>query len=290
MKIENLLRVLMASHYTAQVECPPKLTTRGGIMLVAPPGSLKTAILKAALKSHVGALGLSDLNVQGLGRLRHSLSTGKITTLMFYEYSKLYKRDADTASNLEGLISALVDESYDKLAFDVLEAHTLPCSALVMGAMVPSFYERRLRDWESGGFARRFIWCMYRLDNPHAISNSIAKWEELAITQGVRFQVPSSTIPYTVTHKEAKQIHHWLKDNHGLETPAVLLQKVASVLRWENQAMQSRDDTMEVLQDFSESLRVHGARLTMTDEMPISAPARKITAVKSKGKGIGTAV
>jgi len=159
MKIETFVRILTAAHYAYHVEGPEKLrSVHGGIMLIAPPGHLKTAIIKASLEPHAGVLGLSDLNVQGMGRLRHSIANGKITTLTFYEFAKLYQRNESVSSNLEGVLSALVDENYHKLAFDIHEAHTLPCGALVVGAMVPDFYEFRLRFWEPSGFARRFMW------------------------------------------------------------------------------------------------------------------------------------
>lgn len=262
MKLETLLRILVASHYTHQVEGPDKLTSiHGGLMLVAPPGMLKTAILKVALDSHAGVLGLSDINVQGLGRLRHTISNGKVKTLVFYEFAKLYQRNTAVSSNVEGVLSALVDESYHKLAFDVQEAHALPCGALVLGAMVPKFYEEQLDRWQDSGFARRFIWCMYKLRNPKLVQGAIAKWQSVSFGADFRFKIPLDPIPYGLTQPEAEWIQRLLTYNHGIETPSILLQKIACVLRWENKALKRDDDTVKVLKEFAPLLTKHGGVL-----------------------------
>ena len=261
-KAETLIRVLVAAHYSHQVQGPDKLkAVHGGIMLVAPPGTLKTAILKVALEGHANVLGLSDINVQGLGRLRHSIADGKIKTLLFYEFAKLYQRNIAVSSNVEGVISALVDEAYHKLAFDVQEAHALPCGALVVGAMVPQFYEQQLKVWADSGFARRFLWVMYRLKNPTMIQEAIAKWSSVDFGTEFRFRIPLSEIEYSLTEDEARWIQSLLVHNHGIETPSILLQKIACVLRWEFKALGKKDDTIRLLKEFAPALGKHGAVL-----------------------------
>jgi hypothetical protein len=241
------------------VEGPEKLrNVHGGIMLIAPPGQLKTEILKVALADHAGAIGLSDINVQGLGRLRHTIANGKVRTLVFYEFSKLYQRHDAVSSNVEGVLSALVDEAYHKLAFDVQEAHALPCGALVIGAMVPEFYELHMKEWSPSGFARRFMWCMYRLRNPTMVQEAIAKWQSVSFSQDFRFRVPLSPIQYCLNEKEARWIQTLLAHNHGIETPSILLQKIACVLRYENKVLGLQDDTVQVLKDFAPLLSQHG--------------------------------
>lgn len=264
MKAETLIRVLVAAHYSHHVQGPEKLRqVHGGIMLVAPPGALKTAILKVALEGHANVLGLSDINVQGLGRLRHSIANGKIKTLLFYEYAKLYQRNVAVSSNVEGVVSALVDESYHKLAFDVQEAHALPCGALVVGAMVPQFYEEQLAGWGNSGFARRFLWCMYKLKNPTAIQEAIAKWKSVEFGSEFRFRIPLTDIEYSLTEAEARWIQTLLVHNHGIETPSILLQKIACVLRWEFKALGVKDDTIRIIKEFAPSLGKHGASLEL---------------------------
>lgn len=262
LKVETLIRVLVAAHYSSQVAGPERLkAVHGGIMLVSPPASMKTAIIKVALESHAGVLGLSDINVQGLGRLRHTISSGKVKTLAFYEFAKLYMRNEQVSSNVEGVISALVDEAYHKLAFDVQEAHSLPCGALVVGAMVPEFYEKQMRTWEPSGFARRFMWLMYRLRNPMLIQEAISRWESVKFGNDFRFKVPLEEIPYSLTQDEAKWIQRLLAHNHGIETPSILLQKIACVLRWENKNLDQKDDTVAVLKELAPLLSKHGGTL-----------------------------
>lgn len=272
MKVESLLKVILAAHYGRFVEGPKALRrVHGGIMFIAPPASLKSHIIKAALDGHSGFLGLSDLNVQGLGRIRHQLANGDISTLGFYEFAKLYRREQSTSGSLESLLAALVDEGFHKLAFDAHEAHSVPAHALVLGAMVPQFYEHKMKTpvidpsagWAETGFARRFIWSVYRLDKKEVIARAIAKWQSITITQNIRFKIPLDDIPYSLSHTEAQRVQEFLQHNHGKETPSILLQKIACVLRWQNKQLKTKDDTFAVLEDFAESLQPTGASLTL---------------------------
>lgn len=254
MKVQTLLRILVAAHFTYRVQAPDKFQARGGIFLVAAPEALKTTFLKT-VDGFEKSVVLSDLNLQSLGRMRTSINAGKITTLIFNDVQKLYQRDSESAENLVGALSAMVEEGFSKLAFDVQEAHTTLTRALMLGAMVPEFYERRLRVWLDSGFARRFVWFHYSLQNPDAILDAISRWEEAEIENGFRFRVPSETIPYTVTETEARKIQWYLKNNHGQALPKILLQKIAAVLRWQNRQLHQRDDTMEVLEEFAQGLK-----------------------------------
>src|SRR6266849_9404066 len=108
MKVRSVLEVLDAAHLTKFVHSP--FPTRGGILLIGPPETLRTTLIDSALSDYPDALVLSDINVKQLIEMREDMSAGKITTLAFTELAKLYARNPAVAKNIEGHIMALVEE------------------------------------------------------------------------------------------------------------------------------------------------------------------------------------
>jgi hypothetical protein len=102
---------------------------------------------------------------------------------------------------------------------------------------------------------------MYRLRNPTLIQEAIAKWESVSFGTDFRFRVPLEEIEYSLTEDEARWIQKLLTHNHGIETPAILLQKIACVLRWENKVLNVKDDTVRVLKEFAPLLSQQGGVL-----------------------------
>jgi len=99
---------------------------------------------------------------------------------------------------------------------------------------------------------------MYRLRNPKLVQEAIAKWELVDLGVKAKMLIPMEPIPYTVKDQEARWIQSLLVHNHGIETPSILLQKIACVLRWENTILGRKDDTVAVLKEFAPSLGESG--------------------------------
>ena len=87
MQVRSLLEVLDAAHLTKFVRSP--FSSRGGILLIGPPETLRTTLISSALEDYPDALVLSDINVKQLIEMREDMSAGKITTLAFTELAKL---------------------------------------------------------------------------------------------------------------------------------------------------------------------------------------------------------
>src|SRR6476646_6884687 len=136
MKARSLLEVIDAAHLSYYVESP--FPSRGGLMLVGPPGVLKSTFIASGLSDYPSALVLSDLNVQQLVRLRDDLSGGRYTSIGFTEFEKLYQRASSTSENIEGHIKALVEEGFTRASFEDQRMATMSARALVVGAMTYS--------------------------------------------------------------------------------------------------------------------------------------------------------
>lgn len=225
---QSLIELIDAAHLTSFIASP--FPQRGCLMLVGPPGAMKTTFIRTALAEHPSALFLSDLNINSLMNLRESLISGRYRTIAFPEYEKLYQRKADTASNIEGTIKQLIEEGFTRASFEEQDAITYTARTLVVGAMTYSFYSKMIGRWRESGFKRRILWVGIKLSNPDKVMQSIRKWELIEI-DGIPRRYPSKEIPFDVSEQESKNIEKML-EGQWEATPYVLLKKIYAVLKW----------------------------------------------------------
>lgn len=228
MTSQTLIEIIDAAHLTSFINSP--FPQRGGIMIVGPPGSLKTSFVQTALREHPSALFLSDLNINSLMRLRESLVSGRYRTIVFPEYEKLYQRKADTASNIEGTIKQLIEEGFTRASFEEQDAISYTARTLVIGALTYSFYSKMIGPWRESGFKRRMLWVGIKLANPDQIMHAIREWELIDIGDIPR-RYPTKDIPFNVNDAESKAIEKML-EGQWEATPYVLLKKIYAVLKW----------------------------------------------------------
>lgn len=228
-------------------------------MLVAPPASLKSTIIKQ-LQIFPNALVLSDVNVQQLLKIRDDIANKQYSTLALLELEKIYQRHEDTASNVEGHIKAMVDEGFLHGASEDQRMVTREARAFVIAGLTQNLYKRKYERWLNDGFARRFLWCHYILSDPDVIMRAIHKWEPLELAQDpIVFGLPKNTIPYSLNAEESSRIKHYLRFYKDAETPYILLKRVACVLKWRHKKQPRR--AMEIMEDFSECLAKQGAEV-----------------------------
>lgn len=225
---QSLIEIIDAAHLTSFITSP--FPQRGALMVVGPPGSMKTTFIRVALSEHPSALFLSDLNINSLMSLRESLVSGRYRTIAFPEYEKLYQRKADTASNIEGTIKQLIEEGFTRASFEEQDAITYTARTLVVGAMTYSFYNHMIGKWRESGFKRRILWVGVKLSNPDKVMEAIRKWELIEIN-GIPRRYPSKDIPFDVTEAESRIIEKML-EGQWEATPYVLLKKIYAVLKW----------------------------------------------------------
>jgi hypothetical protein len=214
-----------------------------------------------ALDDYPDALVLSDINVKQLLEMREDMSAGKITTLAFPEFAKLYARNPAVAKNIEGHVMALVEEGMSLASFQDKRMSSTKARVLVIAACTEKFYGQRFTEWMDSGFCRRFVHCVYRLDDPWALADAQEK-RALIDLGNIRRKVPGNReIRWTVTEEEMKLIRKSLKYQFqkGISTPFNLVANIFNVLKWKHDAIEAK----RIFMDFSECLQDDAATMTL---------------------------
>lgn len=251
--VTSLLTILHAAHYTWLVESP--WNERGGIMLVAPPGQLKTTTINS-LEMHSDALLLGDINVRSLKSIRDSVLGGRYRTLAISELEKLYARNPATAVNIEAHLKQFAEEGLRHFSFEDSNTNSMPARALIIAGMTPSMYGKMHTQWNESGFLRRFLRIHYVLEDKDAILDAIHRWTKIGITVPILLH-GRATIPYNLTQEESKFLMAMMK-NEPDSTPTVLMKKIACVLK-----LSQPKTWRKVFSDFSPSVNLSGALLIL---------------------------
>jgi hypothetical protein len=257
MKLSTLVEVLNAVHLSRYVQTP--YIQRGGLMLVAPPASLKSSSL-SFLMEYPSVMMISDLNVQSFNTMRGDIVSGRTSTLVFSDLEKLYQRHSSVSTNLEGHIKAIADEGFRRPSFQDQRAVCIPAHASVIACMTENFYEKKISQWLNDGFARRFIWCHYALENPELILDALDAGKLIALSDR-KFSpvIPADRrIDMEITKEESIFIARLLRFHHQRETPTILMRKIVAVLKWK-----FRKDWKAILTDFAPSLSHQGAKVSL---------------------------
>jgi hypothetical protein len=255
MRASSIIECISAIHQAKFVN--GDFEQRGGFMLVAPPGMLKSTLIKLALEDYPDALLMSDLNISTLTAMKNSLIDGRYTTLGFGEFEKLYQRNPATAINIEAHIKALVEEGFLRSSFEDQRAQSLAARCAVVGGITPSCYTQRYTKWMENGFARRFMFASYTLHNPEAIMQAIEKWKLINFGKVLGMSPGNKKIPYTILADENKFLRSAIGGQPTHEGPFVMAKKMFCVLKWRHGPKKAR----AIFEDFSESLKTKGALL-----------------------------
>ena len=264
MQASDLVEVLCAAHLGHLVEGP--FRERGGIMLVGPPGVLKTTFVSILDQHYQDCVMLSDINVKSLVALRDQIASGKINTLVLPELAKVYERADATALNVEGTLRALAAEGFSAASFEDSRINRLSARAMVIGAMTPATIEKRFVGWEESGFNRRFLFSLLRLSDAMALENAAMNWQRIDFRIRHIPLAPSlgpSTIPNLTTQKERHRLAVLVKNQPGGDhaIQLQLLIRVLAVLKWWYAETGTLDDPMQVLERFAVSLGKNGAEI-----------------------------
>lgn len=263
---KNFLRCICAMHLSSYVESP--FNSYGGLQLVANPEALKTSFLEI-LSRYPNTLPLSDINVKTLNMTRMDIAAGRIRTLVFPEFRKIYERNPQTAANLEGQLRALVDEGFRAASFEDQRINGITARCMVMGAMTEELFRSKFDLWQKSGFTRRFVWAIYRLQDPQAIYRAVEKWVKLDFGPLELLEIPTNgLIPMQISESERKWVLANLRFQPGGQAiPMQLLCKMFSVLRWhEKRASKNGSKTQEaqqVMKEFFTLLGKEGGVVTL---------------------------
>lgn len=262
--VQDLLSLLSAVHLSSYVDSPFK--DRGGLMIVGPPGVLKTTAVEFLDNSFADALILSDINVQSLTKIKERFSSGSIRSLVLPELGKIYERHSSTSSNVEGSLRALAGEGFHSASFEDATISRQKARATVIGAMTGSLREKYASDWDSSGFARRFLWALVSLQDPQALDRAVidGRLLDIAITEAPRIPT-AGVIPNYSTREERAEIAGWCKYQPTPHTVQIsLLIKSWAVLKWwAKQQRRSDDAAWKMLQRVSAAFGKNGVELTL---------------------------
>lgn len=262
MKASSLIEVLIAAHLSAAVDAVD-FPERGGIMLLSPPGNLKSTLISVALEPYMPqATVLSDINVETLNRMRPQMANRNIRTLALPAFEKIYERNPQTASNVEGHIKALVDEGFSRASFqDQSMLGQVKARCLVIGGLVPVCYERQFHKWQDSGFNRRFIYSSFHLKDPEIIIRAIDAWKRIEF-DALQPMAPSS-IKMSLSKEESDLCKMMLRFQYCNATPYALMKKIYAVLKWKFQVRKEASRAKNIMMDFATSLTSKTTELTL---------------------------
>ena len=259
MHVHSLMEVLDAAYLSKFVQSP--FQSKGGILLIGPPETLRTTIIDNVFADYPDALVLSDVNVKQMMEMREDMSAGKITALAFSELAKLYARNPAVAKNIEGHIMALVEEGMSLASFSDKRMSSSRARVLVIAALTEKFYMQRFTGWMDSGFARRFLHCQYRLHDAWALADA-QEHRTLIDFGSIKRKTPGNrTIKWDVTPEEMKSLRKSLKFQFrkGISTPFHLAANIFCVLKWKH----GEKDARSIWLDFSECIQDEGAELIL---------------------------
>lgn len=260
MKLDTFMLVLWAFTQTHKVRT--RFPARGGVALVSPPGQLKTSLLQT-FEYQLGVLGYSDMTTTNLVEARDLITSNKANTILLYDMQKLYERRADTASNIEGHIRSLMDEGFTSAAHESSSKNIIQAKAraLVMGACTPTFYREKMGRWETSGFARRLLFCVYSLKDPWLIQEAILSETPIALGDA-SLRIPMNLeIPQDIQAGDDDFLRRIMKKQTD-DVPLNLMKKTLWVLRWHfKKHLKKKDESMDVLKKFSSCLGDGGAEI-----------------------------
>ena len=259
MQVSSMIEFLDAAASTKFVQGPYE--ERGGVMLVAYPGSFKTTIVKNALAGHTDVMTLSDLNVQQWLKIRDDFITGRYSGIAFTDFEKIYQRHYSTASHIEGIIKGLVAEGYGTSPNGDNRCPTIPAYALVIGAMTNACLEWKYDTWQKSGFLRRFLWMTYTVANQNKIHEAISNWEKIDFGR-VAFRPANSNIKVTPSSDRKKLMEKMMVDQPGFNgTGYTLLKKIVAVLDWKYQL--NGGTKKDHVEDIAPAFTKNGAKITL---------------------------
>jgi hypothetical protein len=256
-RVNSLIEFLDAAADTKFISGP--FDERGGIMIVGPPGSLKTTIIETAMENHPDCLICSDLNVQQWMKMKDEFVTNRYSALAFAEFEKLYQRHPATAANLEGIVKALVSEGYGTGPGGDPRMPRLKARSLVVGGITSNCFERKYEEWQKNGFIRRFIWMVIGVRNPEAIVSAIRRWERIDFGR-VSFRPANRTIKVAISEERSLKIEKIMKSQPGLHgTGYVLMKKIVAVLEWKYNGNGGK--VIDLLDEIAPSLGKNGDQI-----------------------------
>lgn len=257
MKFSSLVEVTSAVHLAPRV-AGELSDERGGLMLAAPPGQLKTTAIEY-LEQFPKAKLISNITNKSLTSLRQDFLSGEIVTMGFPDYDMIYKRHGSVASQIEGTLMSLMGEGWRNPAFSDQRVDVLKARCTILGGITIKCYEEKISEWIDSGFARRFLWSKFTLKNPELLEESISKWKRFELDGDFILKLPANKIPHTLTDNQGTKVLYQLRFQNDRKLPQMMAQRIISVLCWKHGVKKG----WEIWDDFAPSLGRDGAQIVL---------------------------
>lgn len=254
MKFKSLVEVIAAVHLSPLVQGEVS-NERGGLMLVAAPGELKTTAIEY-LDNFPRTQLVSNVTTYTLNQMRQDFIGGEIVTLGFPDYDMIYKRHGSVAGQIEGTLMGLMGEGFRNPAFSDQRVHVTKARCTIIGGITIKCYEKMASEWIDSGFSRRFLWSRYMVKNKERMEEAISEWKRFELDGDFIMKLPSSgkKIPHSITKTQAENILYQLRFQPDRKLPFILAQKIASVLIWKH----GSEEGWKIWKDFAPSLGKEG--------------------------------
>jgi hypothetical protein len=237
----------------------------GGLMLVAPSGSLKSSLLTAIANVYPSRC-ICDSNwyYRKLMKLCGSFYNRSIRSIIIPELASIYAGDPRTGGRMEQMFQQMAGEG----SFSTNENDTrwsrYEMRATIFAALTPEFATKHHEGWEEG-FHRRFFWAYLAMESDEILLDYLIQWRKANIEMNLPIMEPSDgVIPDLLSVAEKKQLAILLQDQKAFgpnHTRFVVFCKAVSVLRWHYKRMRIKKDAMQTAKKFSGCLSDQAAIL-----------------------------
>ncbi len=262
--VNSMIEGLCAVHLASYVMSPSH--DRGGVMLVGPPGVLKTSMLDVLDQNYQNALSVSNAFMQTMSKLQSAFYNGSIRSLCFPDLQSVYAGDPRTAGRIEQMMMQLAGEATRTIGGDQDSRYAkFKGYCTIFACMTDTFHQSRANKWEQSGFLRRFVWSTYTLEDPDILIRALIEWTRADLGSFRIPEIPTSNyIKDSLNSEERKEIFSWLRYQPGPhEIQLQVLCRSVAALRWHYEKIGSRKNAMTTMREFSETLQKDAALLTI---------------------------
>lgn len=260
MKFSTLMEITAAGHLSSYVESPFKW--RGGLFLVAPPGSLKSTLAEV-VNTYRGVVAVSDINIPPLIAMKEDMQSLAIRTLVFSDWGKIYKRNPAVAANIEGVIMAYAEEGFRRAAFQPQSISTSLARCTILGAMTPGLFDFKIERWKTDGFYRRFVFARYSVNGMDILDDALLNQRLAKFHNGFDTRTPVAPlgIPYELSKSNMALIDDATHQIMYRQGNIAMLQKILSVLKWKH----GEKSAVKIFKDFMPCLSKDGGTLELEE-------------------------
>jgi hypothetical protein len=265
--VNTLVEGICAIHMASYVSAPYK--DRGGLMLVGPPGVLKTTLLDVLDDNYHNALSISNSFMGTMKNLQSAFYNGQVRSLCFPDLQSIYAGDPRTAGRIEQMMMQLSGEATRTIGGDSDARYAkFKGYCTIFACMTDTFFASRAAKWEGSGFLRRFLWSSYTLADPEILIRAITQWTRADLGAYRIPEIPTNIyIKENLTHTERREVLSWLRHQpvpHEIQYQVMC--KAICALRWHYERIGYKRDAMQTMHEFSETLQRDAALLVIPEQ------------------------